>query len=169
MLNKESEFKLNPPDKQVEVEPIPSSPQAKPSATSSLSSRIPCRVLVVEDAPSIQVLLRKMLENIVGEVEVVENGRICIDRVQERRAAGLTYDLILMDIQMPIMNGYEAIAALQAQQCSIPVVALTAGADFAERERCLEAGFTDYLVKPIDRGELITKLRRYVSKVDTPP
>jgi len=109
------------------------------------------RVLVAEDDRVNQTIIRHILERLGLEVTVVDNGQGVLDRIETE-----PYDLVLMDIQMPIMNGYEATRRLRERYKAIPIIALTAHAMKGERERCLEAGCDDYLTKPIDKKRLTT-------------
>ncbi|MGA8280667.1 MAG: response regulator, partial [Desulfobacterales bacterium] len=96
---------------------------------------------------------------------VVENGRLVIERLSET-----SFDLILMDVQMPIMDGYEAARAVRAAESGkdnehhIPIVAMTAHATKGDREQCLAAGMDDYLSKPISSGKLLDILRRFANE-----
>jgi signal transduction histidine kinase len=110
------------------------------------------RVLVVEDVPTNQMLIRRVLEKRGHQVEVAENGREAV-----QRAASFVYDIILMDVQMPEMDGYQATAAIREMPASsrVPIVALTAHAMPGDRERCVAAGMDAYLTKPINVHELV--------------
>lgn len=108
------------------------------------------RILVVEDNIVNQKLLRFTLERRGATVEVANNGVEALEKYSENK-----FDLIVMDIQMPIMDGYETLHAMQSQGINVPVVALTANAMKGDREKCLRAGFTTYLQKPVTRGDLI--------------
>lgn len=112
-------------------------------------------LLLVEDTLDNQLLMSKTLKRFGAEVDVASNGAEAIAK------AGLkTYDVVLMDIQMPILNGYDAMAALRAKNYLAPVVALTAHAMREERDKALEMGFDDYLTKPLDRAVLLQTLTR---------
>jgi signal transduction histidine kinase/DNA-binding response OmpR family regulator len=114
----------------------------------------PPRVLVVEDLPENQGLLRLYLRGSGFAVEVAENGAQALESCARNR-----YDLIIMDLQMPVMNGYEAISELRRRRISVPVIALTAHAMKEDRDRCLAAGFNAYLAKPFRKEELIRLIR----------
>jgi CheY-like chemotaxis protein/HPt (histidine-containing phosphotransfer) domain-containing protein len=128
------------------------------------------RVLLAEDNPVNQKVARMVLEKLGLEVTVVNNGR---EAVTAWRAAG--YDLILMDCQMPELDGYEATREIRrAEQSrtyvsrqikSIPIVALTAHAMKGDDDKCREAGMTDYLTKPLDRVKLQACLERHLGKL----
>jgi CheY-like chemotaxis protein/HPt (histidine-containing phosphotransfer) domain-containing protein len=123
------------------------------------------RILLAEDNPVNQKVARMMLEKLGLEVTVVNNGR---EAVTAWRAGG--YDLILMDCQMPELDGYEATREIRraeggcVERC-IPIVALTAHAMKGDDEKCREAGMTDYLTKPLDRAKLQTSLERHLGKL----
>jgi len=117
------------------------------------------RVLLAEDHPINQKVASRMLESLGHEVAIVGDGRAAV------AAAGSgVFDIILMDVQMPEMDGFEALAAIRLAEGRtghhIPIVALTAHAMAGDRERCLEAGFDDYLSKPIQAAGLRAALGR---------
>ena len=115
-------------------------------------------VLVVEDIPSNQFLTTNILERLGLSVTLAENGKLGVEE-----AAKHTYDLILMDIQMPVMNGYEATRRIKEMQIATPVVALTASALQKDKQKCFNAGCDDYLHKPIELNELHRVLQRYLN------
>jgi CheY-like chemotaxis protein len=112
------------------------------------------RILVVDDLKSMCDLLSWYIREAAGSPEAVTNGRAAVQAV-ERAAASNPFDAIILDVQMPAMDGYEVVRTLRAKGVQIPVIALTAGAMAGDRERCLQAGFDDYLSKPIDRRKLV--------------
>lgn len=112
--------------------------------------------LVIEAAPDTQLLIRHYLTRAGAEVEFAENGL-----EGYRKALKGQYDVIIMDLQMPIMDGYEAIRILRQSGIQTPVIAWTAHAMKEDRERCMELGFTDYLAKPMDPLRMIETLRFY--------
>ena len=117
------------------------------------------KVLVAEDNAVNRLLARKLLEKHGHTVSAVENGREALAAIERERP-----DLVLMDVQMPVMDGLEAIRAVRAKEQSsglrLPIIALTAHAMKGDRERCLDAGADDYLTKPIRAGELFAALAR---------
>jgi CheY-like chemotaxis protein len=114
-------------------------------------------VLLAEDNPTNQLLARRMLTNAGCVVDVAKNGRIALDL-----AVSKSYDLILMDCQMPELDGYEATRRIRAlAPTRVPIVALTANALTEERRRGLDAGMDDYLTKPIRADELRTLIDRF--------
>ena len=115
------------------------------------------RILVVEDNPINQAVAEGMLENLGCEVEVVENGHLAVEAVRTR-----VFDLVLMDCQMPVMDGYAATRAIRAMEKAdrrnaVRIIGLTASAQTQDRERCLTAGMDDYLAKPYSQDELARK------------
>jgi CheY-like chemotaxis protein len=97
-------------------------------------------------------------------VTVAANGREAIDLALASRRTGHTFDVVLMDMQMPEVDGYEATTRLRAENWNGPIIALTAHAMAGDRERCLQAGCDDYLPKPVDRERLIDLVRVAASR-----
>jgi CheY-like chemotaxis protein len=124
------------------------------------------KILLVEDYKHSQIIVTRLLKkNNFENIAVVENGAEALDEVQKQK-----YDLILMDMQMPVMNGFEATEKIRhlPEYKDTPIIALTAFAMKGDREKCLNAGATDYIPKPIDSNEFIEKVRYYTaSKVNT--
>ncbi len=125
------------------------------------------RLLLAEDAADNQALIRHILRQMNLEVEVAENGQVACNMAETSQSEGKPYDLILMDIQMPQMSGYEATRWLRAHDWRGPIVAMTAYAMSGDRQKCLEAGCDDYLAKPATRSELQRVLVRHLSCADT--
>jgi PAS domain S-box-containing protein len=126
--------------------------------------RLSGRVLLVEDGRDNQLLLRRLLGKAGLEVEVCENGQQAVEVVLAARADGVPFDLILMDMQMPIMDGYTATRVLRSRGYEGPILALTAHAMDTERARCLACGCDDFATKPIDRDGFFALLARYLEK-----
>jgi len=120
------------------------------------------RILLVEDGRDNQRLICMHLRACGAEVVVAENGQIAVDMV-----ATSAFDLILMDMQMPVMDGYSATKSLRSTGCVIPIVALTAYAMADDRKKCMDSGCTDYLSKPIDRQILLKKVSQYMEKANS--
>ncbi len=125
---------------------------------------IDCRVLLAEDGPDNQRLIRFILEKAGASVEVAENGRVALEQIIEAGAAGQTFDLVLMDMQMPVMDGYKATCQVRDQGYMGPIVALTAHAMKGDREKCLAAGCNDYISKPVSRDALLQLVADYTCK-----
>jgi len=115
----------------------------------------PLHALVVEDNRINQTVAVRRLEKCGCTVDVVENGQFAVRRVQEQR-----FDVVFMDCQMPVMDGYEATRQIRRrpEHAGLPIVAMTANAMEGDRERCLEAGMTDYLSKPLQPAALAAVL-----------
>ncbi|WP_284652341.1 PAS domain S-box protein [Flavobacterium terrisoli] len=119
-------------------------------------------IFIVEDNKINMLLARTLVKQILPNAQIIEleNGKQALDKVQD-----IVPDLILMDIQMPIMNGYESTLAIRQlpNAVDIPIIALTAGTVVGEKEKCIENGMNDYIPKPIDK-ELLEKIIRDVMK-----
>ena len=125
--------------------------------------RLHGRVLLVEDNAVNQLVAQTFLEELQVDVAVANNGRTAVERVSSER-----FDLVLMDCQMPDMDGFEATAIIRQKERigsrgrAIPIVALTANAVEGDRERCIAAGMDDYLSKPFNRDQLAALLVRWL-------
>jgi signal transduction histidine kinase/CheY-like chemotaxis protein len=119
------------------------------------------RILVVEDGPDNQRLISHHLGKAGAAVEIAETGAEGLARALDAQREG--FDLIVMDMQMPEMDGYEASRRLRAAGWTRPIIALTAHAMQGDRERCLAAGCSDFLTKPIDRQVLVETCGRWAS------
>jgi len=146
--------------------------QASPPAQIPSSVRSPCgcwsaRVLVAEDNAVNQRVARRFLERLGCTVEVVGDGAQAVEALQTS-----SYDLVLMDMQMPVMDGLEASRRIRARERPgqhVPIVALTADAMVGTFERCLAAGMNDYLTKPIDVKRLEDVLERFAGRHEPQP
>lgn len=136
--------------------PAPEAPDAAPRAD------LVGRVLLAEDSPDSQRLLRFMLERSGLEVEVATDGQQAVDRALAAWRDGRGFDLILMDMQMPTMDGYAATREIRRAGVPTPVIALTAHAMAGDRRACLEAGCDDYATKPIDHQTLCSLCRAWI-------
>ncbi|HEX4130746.1 MAG TPA: ATP-binding protein [Pirellulales bacterium] len=118
------------------------------------------RVLVAEDVPANQKLVRMILQKRGHEIDVAENGKQALEMVRAGR-----YDAVLMDVQMPVVDGLQATAAIRAEQARdvhrLPIIAMTAHAMRGDRERCLAAGMDAYVAKPVDSGQLIHLIEKF--------
>ncbi|GAB6187213.1 ATP-binding protein [Thermopirellula anaerolimosa] len=147
--------------------PQASTPTAEPVARLEPSedvAEVPRgRILLVEDSPENRRLIGRFLHLAGWEPETAENGLEGWQAAIQSLNEGRPFDLILMDMQMPVMDGYEACARLRQAGWRGPIVAVTAHALPEDREKCLQAGCDDYLTKPIRRDVLVETVRRYLS------
>jgi two-component system CheB/CheR fusion protein len=128
------------------------------SLTESIIHKV--KVLVVEDLALNQLLMKIILLDFGFEMDIADNGRIAIEKLQKDH-----FDIILMDLQMPEMNGFETTAFIRSQMKSqIPIIALTADVTTTDVEKCKAFGMNDYISKPIDEKLLFNKIKKYVSK-----
>lgn len=113
------------------------------------------RILVVDDAADNRRLVSFVLRKAGAVVDVAEDGRLGVDLVLDANSGGEPYDLVVMDMQMPVLDGYAATAELRLRGFRLPILALTASAMQSDRERCLQVGCAAYATKPIDRAALV--------------
>ncbi|EDL61331.1 response regulator [Gimesia maris] len=116
------------------------------------------KILLAEDGPDNQKLIRFILKKAGAEVTVAENGEAARQAAMRAMEIGLLYDVILMDMQMPILDGYGATRILREQGYSGPIISLTANAMEGDREKCISVGCNDHVTKPIDRRKLISMI-----------
>ena len=122
------------------------------------------RVLLAEDTADSQMLISLLITELGYSVQTADNGCIAVDEALDAWHREEPYDVILMDIQMPELDGYAATTALRDAGYEGPIVAITAHAMGGSRERCLEAGCDDFLTKPIDHAQLADLFATYVGK-----
>lgn len=121
------------------------------------------RILLAEDNPTNQKVAIHILRKSGYSTDVVDNGRKAVDALNKK-----SYDLVLMDVQMPEMDGYRATRAIRrsaTRHCrEVPIVAMTANAMKGDREKCLKAGMDDYIAKPVNPHDLIEKLEEWLRR-----
>jgi signal transduction histidine kinase/CheY-like chemotaxis protein/PAS domain-containing protein/HPt (histidine-containing phosphotransfer) domain-containing protein len=133
-------------------------------------SEISRHILIVEDNQTNQIVAKRMLEKLGHSFDIAENGKIALEHLAQTH-----YDLVLMDCQMPVMDGYEATILLRRGEAGVlepqvPVIALTANAMQSDRDKALAAGMNDHLTKPFAHGELQAVLERWLRKaISTQP
>jgi CheY-like chemotaxis protein len=116
------------------------------------------RLLLVEDNPINQLVAKSMLTFAGASIEAVDNGRAAVDLLATDAAR---FDLVLMDVQMPEMDGFEATRRIRNDlKLNLPVLAMTAGVLHSEREQCIECGMNDFIAKPIDVDEMLQTIAR---------
>ncbi len=123
-------------------------------------SQLQARILLADDGPDNQLLIASTLRKWGADVTVCDNGRAARDLALAAAATQTPFDCVLMDMQMPEMDGYEATRTLRLRGYTWPIVALTANAMESDRQMCLEAGCDDYATKPINRRQLAAQIRR---------
>lgn len=156
-------FVLNQKEAEASGEPVDRAPAALvPEIEMDARPAEGCCVLLAEDNPINQVFARKLLSLMGATVTVASNGQEAVDKVQEQ-----VFDLVLMDCQMPVVDGYQAtrmIRDLGSPFTELPIIALTAFAMAEDKDNCLAAGMDDYVTKPVDRKMLTQAIGRWVKK-----
>ncbi len=122
------------------------------------------RLLLAEDGPDNQRLITYILTKAGAQVTLAENGREAVDAILGPGRSAGPFDVVLMDMQMPILDGYTATGQLRGAGYAQPIIALTAHSMASDRNRCLEAGCDDYFTKPIDRHKLIALVAEHAAK-----
>jgi signal transduction histidine kinase len=143
-------------------------PETGNSGSSGTGTLAGARVLLVEDNPINQSLARAMLNRLGVRATLAADGREAVEQV-----AGAHFDLVLMDCQMPVMDGFAATAEIRAREAGaptrLPIIALTANAMQGDRTRCIDAGMDDFLAKPYTYAELSAMLARWLPAGSTAP
>ena len=129
--------------------------------------QLDCRILLVEDDQDHQPLLALMLRKAGADVTVAGNGKVAVDLARAARDAGMPFDMIVMDVQMPVLDGVAATQTLRAEGFTNPIIALTARAMSTDRDRCFAAGCDDFVSKPVTRTELVRLLAVHLRRSQT--
>lgn len=142
-------------------------PSDRPSVPHSLP--LNSRILLAEDGVDNQRMISLLLRKAGAEVVVADNGQLALECVETAEEDHRPFAVIFMDMQMPVLDGYDATRALRASGYQGPIIALTAHAMKGDRQRCLDAGCDDYLTKPVDRATLVDIAARYARAPDATP
>ncbi len=126
-----------------------------------------CRVLVVDDRRDVRHISQHFLEKAGATVATVEDGQQAIDASLAAREAGEPFAVIVMDMQMPNVDGLQAVAELRSAGIDWPIIALTADAMKGDRDKCLSGGCDDYLSKPIDQAKLVSMVAKYTKHISS--
>jgi CheY-like chemotaxis protein len=136
-------------------------PESGPRLANTLAQEYPLRILVAEDHPVNQKLALTVLDKLGYQPDMAANGKEALDRVSHQN-----YDVILMDVQMPEMDGLEATRMIRRCIQNQPIIlAMTANAMQGDRDSCLQAGMDDYISKPLELDELIAQLKKWSAVV----
>ncbi len=125
------------------------------------------RILLADDGHENRRFISSMLKRAGAEVTLAENGRIAVETALAAKQAGKTFDVILMDMQMPVMDGYEATTLLRDAGYTNPIIALSAHAMGQDRQKCLDASCDDYVSKPMDRENLVASVAKHIGSHPT--
>lgn len=136
-------------------EPIPFASETNETSDELKKS---ARILIVEDHPVNQQLFKTILQKIGYQSDTASNGLEAVKAVEKA-----PYNLIFMDCQMPVMNGYEATRKIRNMNVRVPVIAVTASATTGEYEKCIDSGMTDFLTKPFKKSDLLPVLEKWLA------
>jgi CheY-like chemotaxis protein len=119
---------------------------------------------MVDDCPDNRRLISLFCRKAGAEISLCNDGQAGFEAAMDAHNLGIPFDMILMDMQMPVMDGYEATMRLRAKGYRLPIVAFTAHAMAGDRERCLGVGCSDYLTKPVTAKALVERCVKWVAK-----
>ncbi|EAQ82042.1 hybrid sensor histidine kinase/response regulator [Blastopirellula marina] len=148
------------------VEPARSLPSANAATILREKPLLQCEILLVEDRQAIRFLAGRILTNAGASVQFAENGLEATQLVQRLHETNSAPDIVLMDMQMPVMDGFHATARLREMGFNRPIIALTADAMQGDMDRCIASGCNAYVSKPIDTAELLQVIARYVTPTE---
>ncbi len=137
---------------------------ARSAEISMVEIRLSATIVVVDDRRDIRFLAQHFIERAGGTVITADNGLEGIELIARRHQASEPIDAVMMDMQMPVMDGYEAARRLRDSGFTAPIIALTANAMSSDRDECLQAGCTEHIAKPIDGAKLIRLLAKLTEK-----
>ncbi|WP_187782225.1 CheR family methyltransferase [Gimesia chilikensis] len=152
-----------PPDDHVKLIQPELNLQAPEPVSILDACKLNCRILIVDDQRDVRQLAKLLLQRVEAETEFAEDGLQAVELIEQQLHTESTADLILLDMQMPRMDGYQTVARLREIGYRKPIIALTADAMQGDMKRCLELGCDDYLSKPIDASELLKVVSTYTN------
>lgn len=136
--------------------------EIKPQPAPAYKRNLEGEVLLAEDNPANQKLIKLYLRNVGAKTTIVENGQEAVNLAVSKK-----FDLILMDMQMPVMNGVDAVKELRKMEYTGPIIALTANTTIEDRDACINAGCNDFLSKPVDRSKFLNILSEYMREAES--
>ncbi len=143
----------------------------QPKVTQHLSNYTPDfskrRILLAEDNPTNQIVIKRIISKTKAELILVENGELAVNRALEALEQSNPFDIILMDMQMPVMDGYQATATLRSKGYKGIIIAITAHAMSADKGKCIEAGCDGYATKPINRDIFLQTIDKLIPRTDS--
>jgi two-component system CheB/CheR fusion protein len=166
-LDRGSTFTVSFPVTEIQASVLAVGSDVKPSKAESVSNEFPTikrKILLADDRRDVWRIGKYFLEKCGATVVVAEDGQQAVEAAVAAREAGEPFDLVLMDMQMPVMTGREAVGKLRELDFTIPIIALTADAMVGERDACLEIGCNDFLPKPIDGPKLVRLIAATLSE-----
>jgi CheY-like chemotaxis protein len=166
-LDQGSTFTVSFPVTEIQASVLAVGSDVKPSKAESVSNEFPTikrKILLADDRRDVWRIGKYFLEKCGATVVVAEDGQQAVEAAVAAREAGEPFDLVLMDMQMPVMTGREAVGKLRELDFTIPIIALTADAMVGERDACLEIGCNDFLPKPIDGPKLVRLIAATLSE-----
>ena len=141
---------------------LPSSSTATGQSThTTLKSN---KILIVDDAKDNRILLQHFFKKTAAQIEFAQDGQQAIDAINAAIESDSPFDLVLMDMQMPVLDGYHATVQLRKQGITTPIIAVTSHALEGDREHCLEAGCNEYMSKPVNKSDLINACANLISQ-----
>lgn len=146
--------------------PLPAGPPIAESGADSAKPLDGRNILVAEDGPDNQRLMQFLLKKAGASATIAENGQVAMDLALSAEQDGRPFDVILMDMSMPMKDGYQATAELRSRGYRRPIVALTAHAMPEDRDKCLRAGCDEYLTKPVNRHRLTETLTLFIESLE---
>ena len=161
-------FHENPQDEFRQIPVIQQDPEL-PAGDSETRNLGPCTVLLAEDGVDNQRLISMLLKKEKAHVVLAENGDIAVRRALNAEQQGKPFDVILMDMSMPVLDGYGATRKLRELGIETPIIALTAHAMTGDRQKCIDAGCSDYATKPVNREKLRNIILKYRSRAQAEP